>query len=188
MKIAQHTFVSLDYVLKVGGEVADRSQPGHPLEFVFGAGMLLPKFEEHILGLGQGDKFEFTLTPEEGYGELIPEAVVELPKTVFMIEGKVAEELLTVGNQIPMSDNQGNRMLGRVVEVGAESVKMDFNHPMAGKTLDFSGEIVGVREVTPEDLAPKGGCSCGCDHDSCGGCGHDDEEGCGEGHCSCGGC
>ena len=82
-----------------------------------------------------------------------------------------------------MSDNQGNRLVGVVKAVKDDVVTMDFNHPMAGKSLDFKGKVVEVREATPADLAPmNGGCSCG---DGCGdGCG----SGCGDSHdggCSC---
>ena len=117
MKVAQNKFVSVDYKLTVDGQIADQSSEGHPLEFIFGTGMLLPKFEAAILGKEVGDKVSFTLEPKDGYGELIEEAIVDLPKNIFMIDGKLAEELLFVGNQIPMSDNQGNRMLGTVREV-----------------------------------------------------------------------
>ena len=111
-------------------------------------------------------------------GELIADAVVDLPKNIFMVDGKLAEDILFVGSQVPMSDNQGNRMMGIVKEVGDETVKMDFNHPMAGKTLNFDVEVVSVRDVTPEDL--QGGCSCGdCGDDCGGGCDH------GDGHCDC---
>ncbi len=176
MKIGENTFVSLDYKLEVDGKIADQSQPGQPLAFAYGMGMLLPKFEEAIDGLKAGDEFKFTLKPEEGYGEVIKEAVVELPKDVFMVNGEVEEGLLEIGNTIPMADQQGNRLLGRVVAVG-EVVTMDFNHPMAGATLNFSGKIVDVRELTPEDLQgfAGGGCSC----DDC-----DDEHK--DGGCSCG--
>ena len=179
MKIEKNRFVSLSYKLEVDGQIPDQSRPGQPLEFPFGAGYLLPAFEAHIEGLSAGDKFEFTLTPEQGYGEVIREAIVELAKETFMINGQIEEGLLTPGNQIPMSDSQGNRLLGTVVEVG-EVVKMDFNHPMAGKTLHFTGEIVDVGETRPEDPRPPGGCSCGCE----GGCDEHDHKG----GCDCGGC
>lgn len=181
MKIGEKTFVSLAYALKVGGEIVDSTTADRPLEFVFGAGYLLPKFEENIKGLQAGDKFEFTLTPEEGYGVEVAEAVVELPTTVFMIDGKVEDGLLVVGNQIPMSTADGQHLVGVVKEVAEDKVKMDFNHPMAGKTLDFSGEIVSVREATDEDMMAgmaAGGCSCGD-------CGEDD---CNDGNCGCSGC
>ena len=184
MKIGQETFVSLSYTLTVDGQVADQATADQPLEFVFGAGFLLPKFEEQIVGLSIGEKFEFTLTPEEGYGETIAEALVDLPKDVFMVDGAVEEGILVVGNQIPMSTQDGQRMLGIVLEVSEATVKMDFNHPMAGKTLNFVGEIVGVRAVTEEDTKPAGGCGSGCGDGGCGdgGCGDD---GCGDGGCGC---
>jgi FKBP-type peptidyl-prolyl cis-trans isomerase SlyD len=169
MKISENTFVALDYKLEVDGAIADQSQPGNPLKFAYGMGMLLPKFEEAIAGLAPGDTFQFTLTPTEGYGEVIKEAVVELPKNVFEVNGEVEPGLLEAGNMIPMADQQGNRLMGRIVSVG-EVVTMDFNHPMAGKTLNFSGRIDQVREITPEDLqgfagggASGEGCSCGCE-------------------------
>ncbi|MDR2894706.1 MAG: FKBP-type peptidyl-prolyl cis-trans isomerase [Alistipes sp.] len=189
MKIGENTFVALDYKLEVDGAIADQSQPGQPLRFAYGMGMLLPKFEEAVAGLEPGAEFAFTLTPTEGYGETIKEAVVELPVNVFEVNGEVEPGLLEVGNMIPMSDQQGNRLMGRVVSV-AEVVVMDFNHPMAGKTLNFTGKIVDVREVTPEDLqgfagGGGGGCSCGCDDGDCSG---DCSEGGGkkDGGCSCG--
>ena len=178
MKVENNKMVAVEYKLTVDGQIADQSQPGSPLEFIVGAGMLLPKFEEALMGKEPGDKGSFTLSPGDGYGEIMEEAIVDLPKNIFMVDGKLAEDILFEGSQVPMSDQQGNRMLGVVKEVGDEHVKMDFNHPMAGKTLDFEVEVVSVRDVTPEDLAAKGGCSCGeCD---CEGGEHDC---CGEGHC-----
>ena len=182
--------VAVDYKLTVDGAVADQSRPGQPLEFICGTGMLLPKFEEAIDGKEPGEKVSFTLQPKDGYGEFIPEAVVDLPKNIFMVDGKLAEDILFVGSQVPMSDAQGNRMMGVIREVGDQTVKMDFNHPMAGKVLNFEVEVVSVRDVTPEDLMAKGGCGCGCDHEGC----HEGCDGCGEEEhhhesgCSCGCC
>ncbi len=178
MKIGEKTFVSLTYTLTVDGHVVDSATKENPLAFPFGAGYLLPKFEEQINGLGVGDKFEFTLAPVDGYGDVIEQAIVELPVSVFMVDGKVEEGLLTIGNQIPMSTADGQHLMGLVRAVTLDTVKMDFNHPMAGKTLNFSGEIVEVRESTDEDYfhgmgggcdcedceggEKNGGCSCGC--------------------------
>ena len=99
-----------------------------------------------------GGGFAFRLEPAEAPGDVVADAVVELPKEVFMIEGKIEDGLLEVGNQLPISDNQGNRLVGVVKAVGEDSVTMDFNHPMAGKALEFTGQVVEVREATPEDM------------------------------------
>ena len=181
MKVENSKMVAVNYTLTVDGQVADQNQPGKPLEFICGAGMLLPKFEGAIIGKEPGEKVSFTLEPKDGYGEVIAEAIVELPKTIFMIDGKVAEEMLFVGNIVPMSDAEGHRMNGIIKEVKDETIMMDFNHPMAGKTLNFEVEVVSVRDVTPEDLAAPGGCGCGCGDHGCnceGDCGEGGCEGC----------
>ena len=178
MKVENSKMVSVHYTLTVDGAVADKSAEGKPLQFICGTGMLLPKFEGAIMGKEPGEKVSFTLEPKDGYGELDPQAIVELPKTIFMVDGKVAEEILFVGNIIPMSSQEGYRMNRVVKAVGEESVTMDFNHPMAGKTLNFDVEVVEVRDVTPEDLAAQGGCNCGCSGNCESGCDGGCEGGC----------
>ena len=181
MKIGKEKFVSISYTLKVAGQVAESVPPERPLEFVYGKGYLLPKFEASLRDLEPGDSFSFVLSPAESYGEKSTDMIIDLPKEIFMIDGAVDEELLTIGNQLPMSDNQGNRMLGKVCAVGNDTVTMDFNHPMAGCTLDFSGTVVAVREATEADLMmTTAGCGGSCDdcNDDC----YSKEEAC---ECGC---
>ncbi len=182
MKVENNKMVAVNYQLTVEGVVVDKSQPDAPLQFICGTGMLLPKFEEAIQGKEVGDKVAFTLAPADGYGEVNPEAIVELPKSIFEVDGVVAEDMLFEGNHIPMADASGNRMMGIVKAVSEEGVTMDFNHPMAGATLNFEVEVAMVRDVTPEDMAPAGGCGCGsngCESD-CGDCSCDGDCGCGD--------
>lgn len=172
MKIENKKFVEVSYTLTVDGEVVDQSAPGQPLGFVFGEGFLIPGFEKNIEGKRVGDKFEFTLTPEEGYGEKHEDMIVDVPKSAFEIDGKVEDGLLDLGNEIPMQTAEGMRLLGRVIANEGDAVKMDFNHPMAGQTLNFAGEVLGVREATEEDYPHHhgGGCGCGCDDSGCEDC------------------
>ncbi len=123
-----------------------------PMLFIFEMSGLPEKFEENLAGLAIGDTFDFTIDPEEGYGEFDPEAVVELPKSLFVMEDVEQEELLTVGNIIPMTNEEGERLQGQIIEVGDENVIMDFNHPLAGKTMHFEGKVLSIREATETEL------------------------------------
>ena len=174
MTIQDEKVVSLTYTLKVDGEVKDQTTEENPLEFIFGLGYLLPKFEEYIKGKNPGDSFEFVLSPEEGYGVYDEQAVVELPKSIFEIDGKIQEQLLVVGQVIPMMNQAGGVIPGKVVEVSEDSVKMDFNHDLAGKQLHFTGKITGVRDATEKELTDglhgeRAASNCGGNCSSCGG-------------------
>ena len=192
MKIAQNAVVEFSYELEVDGQVVDRTTNEKPLDYIHGTGSLLPKLEAHIEGMQAGDKFEITLAPVDAYGETDPNRIIDLPKAAFEVNGEVREDLLVAGNTIPMMNSMGAVIPGVVLEVTADSVKMDLNHQMAGKTLHFTGEIVSVREATEKELTEGlhgeyvhtcGGCGGGCHG---GGCGDSDCGGCGDGDCGCG--
>lgn len=204
MKISTNKFVALSYDLNVGEveerELMERATAETPLEFIYGTNSMLEAFEKNLDGLAEGDSFNFVLTPEQAYGEYDDEAVVDLPRNIFEQDGVLNEEVIFEGNIVPMMDTNGNRLNGSVVEVKDDIIKMDFNHPLAGETLNFSGKVLSVRESTPEEIAalfaPKGGCGCGSgcgcgdeEGDSCGCGSHGEKEmagGCGSG-CGCGG-
>lgn len=185
MKIAQNAVVEFCYELEVDGQVVDHTTKERPLDYIHGTGSLLPKLEAHIEGMEPGCKFDVTLSPADGYGEIDPQRIIDLPKAAFEVNGEVREDLLVPGNTIPMISPMGGVIPGVVLEVSADSVKMDLNHQMAGKTLHFTGEVLTVREATEKELTEglhgEFVHSCGC-----GGChGHDgDCGGCEGGHCS----
>jgi len=151
--INPNTVVGVSYQLKLSnGELADEATSEQPLLFIHGIGQTLPDFDSKLSGLSIGDNFEFTLTAEQGYGEHNSNYVVDLEKQIF--EGPdVPEDLLTVGNMLPMQDQEGNPLDGKVLEVGDATVKMDFNHPLAGESLNFTGTVLSIREATPEELS-----------------------------------
>ena len=193
MKIEKNAVVALTYELNVDGQIADKCTAERPLSFIQGLGYLLPKFEEAIAGLSAGDKFAFTLSPADGYGEVDPERIIDLPIAAFTDpEGKIRHDLLLEGSAITLVNQFGQPVPAKILKVSSDTVKVDVNHPMAGKTLNFSGEIVEVRAATEKELKEglhgelAGGCS------GCGGhCGEGECEGCGsEGGCEggCGSC
>lgn len=186
MKIADNKVVHLSYQLTIDGQIADKATAEKPLQFIFGLGYLLPKFEENIAKKEIGEIFEFMLPAAEGYGEVNPANVVDLPKNIFEIDGEFQESMVQVGRTLPMMNADGGVLQGTILAVEADSVKMDFNHPMAGKDLYFSGKVELVRDATEEELRDglfgerkQGGCQCG------GSCSGDCGEGCGEGSCNC---
>ena len=155
MTISNEKVVTLVYQLKVDnseGDVVETVKEDKPFVFLYGAGLMLPKFEENLSGLKAGDKFEFTLKAEDAYGLATEDAVMDLPKNLFEVEGKIEDGLLEEGNVIPMQNNEGQKFNGVVVEVKDESVIMDFNHPLAGDDLFFTGHIMEVREATKEEV------------------------------------
>jgi FKBP-type peptidyl-prolyl cis-trans isomerase SlyD len=152
MKIEKHTVPSVTYTLVVDGEVVDMAEKENPLSFIHGIGMMVPGFEKNLEGMASGDKYEFTLQPEEAYGPYDDSAVVDLPIATFKVDGEIKKDLLNIGQVVPMQDQNGNPLNGTILEVSDASVKMDFNHTLAGKELNFTGEILEVRKATPDEL------------------------------------
>lgn len=191
MKISANKFVAVTYDLYVGEgeerELMEKATREVPLKFIYGTGSMIQAFEDALMGLESGAAFDFTITPENAYGEYNEDYVLDLPKNIFEVDGKFDSEMIQEGNTVPMMDSNGNRMNGSVLEVRDDVVVMDFNHPLAGETLHFKGEVIDVHEPTAEEIAamtaPAGGCGCGCD--SCGGSCGDHEHGDG---CGCSGC
>lgn len=194
MKITQNAVVEFSYELEVDGQVVDHTTKERPLDYIHGTGSLLPKLEAHIEGMEPGDKFDVTLVPADGYGEVDPNRIIDLPKAAFEVNGEIREDLLVPGNTIPMMNSMGGVIPGVVIEVSEDSVKMDLNHQMAGKTLHFTGEVISVREATEKELTEglhgEFVHTCGCGGCHGGDCGGGCEGGhCGEGHdgdCGCG--
>jgi len=146
---------TISYELRSGnskGNVIETAPKENPAEFMFGVGQLVKEFEENIKNLNTGEKFDFIIKSDNAYGQVNQNAIIEVPKNIFVIDGKLEEELLEIGRVVPMQDNQGNPLYGKVIEIGAETVKMDFNHPMAGHDLHFSGEVISSREATDNEI------------------------------------
>lgn len=154
MNIEKDAVVGITYTLKEAnsGELVETVTEAQPFYFLFGSGNLLDDFEGQLQGKLAGEAFDFQLSPERAYGLMDAEAVVDLPVSAFMIQGRFAEEFVKEGETIQMQDPEGNALAGKVVKRGLETVTIDFNHPMAGKHLHFTGTVVEVRAATEEEL------------------------------------
>ena len=156
MIIANNKVVSVHYTLTEGtadGQLVETTNGGEPLVFIYGIGMMIPEFEKNLSGMKAGDQFAFGIAAANAYGEYDESALVEVPKNMFEMEGKIPDGLLEVGNMLPLTDQNGNNFQGMVAWVGLDKVKIDFNHPMAGVDLFFTGQVENVRDADPTELA-----------------------------------
>lgn len=181
-------FISVSYQLyditDGKSDLIEQTSDERPFIFVSGMGVTLPAFEEQIVNLAKGESFDFTLTLEQAYGAHYAERVIDLEKEIFTINGQFDAQHVQVGAIIPLQNEDGNRFNGVVLEIGDSKVKIDLNHPLAGKMLNFKGEITESREATAEEVAGMAKLMSGESHGGCSGCnGHCGEGECGEGHC-----
>ena len=166
-------------------ELVEEATDKEPFQFISGYGITLDAFEKEIAGLEKGAEFDFTLQKDDAYGDYEQEHVLDLDKEIFCINGHFDRERIYKDAIVPLQNEDGNRFLGKVVSVGNDKVRIDLNHPLAGKTLNFKGHVVESREATNEEIQglinrmSGEGCCCGGHHDDGGCCGH----GHGEGHC-----
>ena len=120
------------------GEVFDASEKhGEPLEFKAGEGMVVPGFDNAVIGMDVGEEKEVTLKPEDAYGEPNPQAVQKVPKDKFPAEAK---EGMMIGVPLP----NGQQMPAKIVKIDDKEVTIDMNSPLAGKTLIFKIKIVSI--------------------------------------------
>ena len=151
--------VSFNYTLTVDGEVIDSSTDEGPLEYLHGHSNIIPGLEKEITGMAIGDSKHVDVAPEEGYGLLDEEAVLEVDRSEF------PENVpLESGIELEITDDDGELMYATITEVGEESIKLDTNHPLAGKTLHFDVEITALRKATAVEIE-HGHVHFGHDHD-----------------------
>lgn len=148
MKISQNSIVALSYILtdKATGKEIEKTPEDKIMKFKFGIGELLSDFEKNLIGLKKDDKFDFVINTDNAYGPVDPYAIFDIPKDTFEVDGVINEQMLTAGNKIPMTDNEGNKHVGLITLVMENAVTMDFNHPLAGVDLRFLGEVIEVIE------------------------------------------
>jgi FKBP-type peptidyl-prolyl cis-trans isomerase SlyD len=146
--IADDMVVSLDYTLTVEGKLVDASEENEPIEFIQGYQNIIPGLEKELYGMTVGDSKEITVASKDAYGELDPKAFVEVPRSEFP-----SDIALEMGLELALQQPDGDVLHAIVVAITPESVKLDFNHPLAGKELNFRVTVVDVRPATTEEIA-----------------------------------
>jgi len=153
IKIADNNVVTMDYELRIDGEVVDTSEDGDPIVFLQGAGQIIPGLEKAIYGLTAGDKKSVTVAPEDGYGEIDPDSIVEVPKDEFPEDFPLELGVeITVNTEDEDDESLEEEMEATIVAINEDTITLDFNHPLAGKSLNFDVSILEVREATPEEI------------------------------------
>ena len=179
MKIEKDFKVKLHYTGTLDdGSVFDSSKDREPLEFVTGSGMVIQGFDDAVMGMEIDGEKKFKVESKDAYGPLVPELVQEVPKEAF--GEKTPEVGVTIGIKAPT----GQVMHAKIIEINGDKVKLDLNHPLAGKNLTFDIKVVDAKKLTKEEkeelekqMQESHGCGDSCGHD------HSDEDKCGGGCC-----
>lgn len=180
MKITKDKVVQIDYILKDDeGRLLDSSKEGKPLEYLHGNNNLIPGLERELEGKEPGDSIVAVVAPKDAYGEYNDKLIVDVPRNQFD-----SDLSIDAGMQF-QADTASGPMIVRVIKIAGDTITVDGNHELAGKTLHFNIKIVNVRDATPEELQPSEG-GCGGECGSCGGSCHGEEGSC-ENDCE-GGC
>lgn len=185
----QSKYISVSYKLYSvatdgGKQLEEETQEGRPFQFITGFGFSLDAFEQHIAGLAQGEKFDFTLAPSEAFGEYEQEGVHKMNREIFMVDGKFDNDNIFPGAVITLMDAEGKRFMARVTKVEADGVTIDTNHPLAGQTLQFEGTVLENRDATAEEIQSLlSHMSHGCGGNCGGDCGSEEKKGGCCGHC-----
>ena len=163
-----------------GTEHIETATRENPFLFVSGLGVSLDAFEAQVTPLSAGETFDFTLDVEDAYGEYHADFVQEVPRSIFELDGKIDSRYIYEGAVVPLQNAEGQRFNGLIQRIGEKHIIVDLNHPLAGKRLNFKGEVIENREATKEEIQGMlkmltgegcgGGCgSCGGNCGSCGG-------------------
>jgi FKBP-type peptidyl-prolyl cis-trans isomerase SlpA len=143
MEVSNNCKVTFHYIIKIDDDMEiENSYGNEPATFQMGNNELLPAMEDEIKGLQAGDKKEFTLTPDQAFGEYHDDAIMQIPKSNLELRKDIVP-----GMYIDIQNNQNEVFRGKILDIDDENVTLDFNHPLAGKTLSYQIEIVEVLPV-----------------------------------------
>lgn len=147
LTVQDNIVVAMDYVLNVDGELLEKTESNHPVEFIQGSGQIIPGLEREMSGMRIGDSKEVDVTPEDGYGVLDEDAYAEIPREEFPADIPVEQ-----GVAILLRDEDGDEQEAHIIEIKENLVRLNLNHPLAGKDLHFEVKVVALREASEEEI------------------------------------
>lgn len=145
--VQDNLVIKLDYTLTVEDEIMESTDEGEPIEFIQGIGQIIPGLEEALYGMKVGEKKVIEIHPNDAYGEYDPDSL-----EVANIDEFSEEIPLDVGTFLDLRDDEGEVLSAQIIEANEDTVTLDFNHPLAGKTLTFEVTISSLRPATQEEL------------------------------------
>jgi len=145
--VQDNLVVTLDYTLIVDEEILESTEEGEPIEFIQGIGQIITGLEDALYGMKVGEKKKVAIDPENAYGDYDPESLEIAKKEEF------SEDIpLEVGTFLDLRDDEDDVLSAQIIEADEETVTLDFNHPLAGKTLTFEFTITDLRDASDEEL------------------------------------
>jgi FKBP-type peptidyl-prolyl cis-trans isomerase SlyD len=160
LAIEKDVVVTLDYSLKVNGKEIDSG----PIQFIQGYGNIIPGLENKIMGMTHNQEKEVLVRAKDAYGDYDPELEVEVSLKSFPEDFEIK-----LGQPMRLQNSQGHVFTGVAVAITDETVKMNLNHPLAGKDLLFKTKVIDLRPATEEEIA-RGSLTQGCSGCSSGDC------------------
>lgn len=147
LTVQDKVVVSMDYVLRVDGEAIEKTEPGHPVQFIQGLGQIIPGLEREMYGMRVGESKDVDVTAQDGYGVMDEEAYAEIPREEFPDDIP-----LEPGVEILLRDDEGDEQEAYIISVTDGIVHLNLNHPLAGNDLSFTVKVVALREASEEEL------------------------------------
>ena len=148
MKVNDGQVVSMHYTLHVDDQVADSSEGGEPLVFIQGQGHIIPGLEQALYDLKVGDTKQLVVAAADGYGEVDAEAFMQVPREAFP-----PDVPLKIGTEMELRDQSDHPVYARIEQISEKDIRLNMNHPLAGKELHFSVKIAGLRPATDEEIS-----------------------------------
>lgn len=146
--VQKDTVVSMEYTLHVENEEIDSSKGQDPLQFLVGHGNIISGLEREMMGMKVGESKDVVIQPADAYGEFDEEAYMDVPRTEFPSDMQIEE-----GSELTVRDDSGQSRYARIDTIDGDTVRLNFNHPLAGDELHFNVKVVDLREPTAEELS-----------------------------------